>query len=61
MWNPATGNIKVVANLPVFTGNEYGLMGLGADPNYAQTKRMFLYYTPKDASSKENRLGPIYL
>lgn len=56
MWNPQTGNIKVVANVPVFSTHEYGLMGLGADPEYAQTKRLFLYYTPND-NSKENRLS----
>ena len=42
--------------MDLFTQHEYGLMGIGADPHYEQTKRIFLYYTPKDAS-RENRLG----
>ena len=56
LWSPQTGAIKVVANMDLFTQHEYGLMGIGADPHYEQTKRIFLYYTPKDAS-RENRLG----
>lgn len=56
LWNPKTQSVKVVAQLDLFSQHEYGLMGLGVDPQYAQNKRIFLYYTPKDAS-KENRLS----
>ena len=49
MYNPATKKTKVVARMPVFTKFEYGLMGVNADPNYAQNKRLFLYYSPDAA------------
>lgn len=56
LWNPKDGKIKVVATFDLFNQFEYGLMGLGADPQYDQNKRLFLYYTPKD-DTRENRLS----
>jgi cytochrome c len=46
LWDPKKKAIKVVANMPVFTKFEYGLMGLNADPKFNENKWLYLYYTP---------------
>ncbi len=38
--------VKVVATVPVHFQREYGLMGLNIDPNFAQNKWVYLYYSP---------------
>ncbi len=56
LWDPAQQALKEVAKLKVYSTHEYGLMGLGVDPNYARTKSIFLYYTNPD-TTKENLLS----
>lgn len=47
LYDPKKPNAyKVVANLPVYTKQEYGLMGLNVDPNFKQNKWVYLYYSP---------------
>ncbi len=46
LWNPKTKKTKVVANFPVYTKFEYGLMGLNIDPNFKQNKFLYAYYSP---------------
>lgn len=46
LYNPKTGKIKVVADLPVYSKQEYGLMGLNIDPNFKTNKLVYLYYSP---------------
>ena len=46
VYNPIKKTTKVVADLNVFTGNEYGLMGLNIDPNYNKNHWIYLYYSP---------------
>lgn len=46
LYNPKTKAVKVVANFPVYTKFEYGLMGLNADPNFKQNKYLYAYYSP---------------
>ena len=46
MYDPKKKAVKVVANLNVFTGNEYGLMGLNIDPKYNQNHWVYAYYSP---------------
>lgn len=46
LYNPKTKKLKVVANLPVYTKFEYGLMGLNKDPNFNQNKWLYMYYSP---------------
>ncbi len=45
VWNPATNKIKIAAQMPAYTKFEYGLMGVGIDPNFC-TKQLdiFLLY-----------------
>ena len=49
VYNPASKKTKIVAQMPVYTKFEYGLMGVNADPNFAANKRIFLYYSPDAA------------
>ncbi|WP_020606666.1 ThuA domain-containing protein [Spirosoma spitsbergense] len=46
LYDPAKKSVKVVANFPVFTKFEYGLMGLNVDPNFKQNKWLYAYYSP---------------
>ncbi|WP_020521519.1 ThuA domain-containing protein [Catelliglobosispora koreensis] len=42
---PAGGTVTA-ATLPVFTGNEDGLLGIRLDPNFASNGFIYLYYSP---------------
>ncbi|WP_409012662.1 ThuA domain-containing protein [Dyadobacter sp. 3J3] len=46
LYNPKTGKVKIVAEVPVYTKQEYGLMGLNIDPNFKTNKLVYLYYSP---------------
>lgn len=46
LYNPKTKKIKVVAQVPVYTKFEYGLMGLNIDPNFNENKWVYLFYSP---------------
>ncbi|MBC8153768.1 MAG: ThuA domain-containing protein [Bacteroidetes bacterium] len=46
LYNPKTKVVKVVANFPVYTKFEYGLMGLNVDPNFKQNKFIYAFYSP---------------
>lgn len=46
VYDPIKKTTKTVANLNVFSGNEYGLMGLNIDPKYNQNHWVYLYYSP---------------
>ncbi|MEV4631291.1 ThuA domain-containing protein [Micromonospora sp. NPDC049523] len=42
----AAGNTKVAGTLAVYTGDEEGLQGIKADPNFATNRWVYLYYAP---------------
>lgn len=46
MYNTKTGRKKQIAKLNVYSGQEYGLMGINIDPNYAENHWVYLYYSP---------------
>ena len=46
LWDPKKKTVKVVANVPVYSKFEYGLMGLNIDPKYTENKWVYLYYSP---------------
>ncbi|GAB3704257.1 hypothetical protein GCM10027592_35390 [Spirosoma flavus] len=46
VYDPKKKTVKTVANFPVFTKFEYGLMGLNIDPNFKQNKWIYAYYSP---------------
>lgn len=47
MYDPKKNNVKVVAKFDVYSKSEYGLMGLNKDPNFAQNKWIYVYYSPQ--------------
>lgn len=59
VWNPVTKKIKVAGQMPVYTKFEYGLMGVGADPNYEKNHWLYFYYTPDETRevTKDNFLS----
>ncbi|GGD70788.1 hypothetical protein GCM10011514_38620 [Emticicia aquatilis] len=59
VWNPTTNKVKVVAQMPVYTKFEYGLMGVGIDPNFAQNNWVYFYYSPNETreATKDNFLS----
>ncbi|GAB3893398.1 hypothetical protein GCM10028803_07470 [Larkinella knui] len=46
VYDPKTKVTKVVANLPVYTKQEYGLMGMNIDPKFKDNQWLYLYYSP---------------
>lgn len=46
LYDPKTGKIKVVAEMPVYTKFEYGLMGMNVDPDFSKNKWIYLFYSP---------------
>jgi cytochrome c len=57
VYNPATNQSKQVAKFDkLYTKFEYGLMGVGLDPNFAQNNYIYMYYTPDDEEFN-NRLS----
>jgi cytochrome c len=47
IYNPKTKpSIKTVAEVPVYDKHEYGLMGVGLDPNFDTNHWIYLYYSP---------------
>ncbi|MBD2699274.1 ThuA domain-containing protein [Spirosoma sp. BT702] len=46
VYDPKKKTVKTVANFPVFTKFEYGLMGLNIDPNFKQNKWIYVFYSP---------------
>jgi glucose/arabinose dehydrogenase len=45
----ADGSIRIAAQLAVDSASEKGLLGLAIDPDFARTRRIFLYYSVADA------------
>jgi cytochrome c len=46
LFSPQGKTPKVVAELPVYDKFEYGLMGVGIDPQFDKNKWVYLYYSP---------------
>ncbi|MER5338205.1 PQQ-dependent sugar dehydrogenase [Micromonospora sp. NPDC002717] len=42
----SAGTTSVIGTLPVYTHDEEGLQGIGADPNFASNRHIYLYYAP---------------
>ncbi len=51
LYDPKTGKTKVVADVPVFTKFEYGLMGLNIDPKFNENKWVYLFYSPLSSAA----------
>lgn len=46
IYNPATGLTTLAASIPVFNQGEDGLLGIALDPNFANNRWVYLYYSP---------------
>ncbi|MEV0456599.1 ThuA domain-containing protein [Catellatospora methionotrophica] len=49
---PSTGTTVTALTLPVFTGNEDGLLGMRLDPGFASNGFIYLYYSPTTGSAR---------
>ncbi len=49
-FDPVTKEVTIIATIPVFTGNEQGLIGLALDPNFEGNHWIYLQYSPLDES-----------
>lgn len=49
-FDPLTKTVTHIATIPVFTGNEQGLIGLALDPDFANNHWVYLQYSPADKS-----------
>jgi cytochrome c len=44
--NTVTQKLETVAKVPVYAGQEDGLIGIAVDPNYAENNWIYLFYSP---------------
>jgi cytochrome c len=47
LFDPATKRVTTLGAIPVEVYGEVGLLGLAADPDYARTGHLFLFFCPK--------------
>ncbi|MFN8353375.1 MAG: ThuA domain-containing protein [Spirosomataceae bacterium] len=53
VYDPKKKKSKVVGQIPVYTLQEYGLMGVNIDPNFAKNHWIYLYYSPPASSAPD--------
>lgn len=49
-FDPVTRAVHRIATIPVFTGNEQGLVGLAIDPDFRNNHWIYLQFAPEDKS-----------
>lgn len=49
-FDPVTKTVTLIATIPVFSGNEQGLIGLALDPDFKNNHWVYLQYAPEDKS-----------
>jgi cytochrome c len=49
-FDPVTKSVGLIASIPVYTGNEQGLIGLAIDPDFTNNHWIYLHYAPEDKS-----------
>lgn len=55
LYDPEEGRVRQIAELPVYTKEEDGLLGVAKDPGFAQNGWLYIYYSAPDTSV--NRLS----
>jgi cytochrome c len=45
MFDPKAGKTKLIAQIPVYSEFEYGIMGVNIDPNFNKNKWVYIYYS----------------
>lgn len=48
IWSPKTRQTVVAGSIPVFTGQENGLLGMALDPDFAKNQWIYLLHSPND-------------
>jgi cytochrome c len=46
LFSPQTNSLKQIASMPVYSGQEDGLLGLALDPQFNNNNFVYLYYSP---------------
>lgn len=54
MFNRATGNLRTIATIPVYTGQEDGLLGIAKDPAFRENGWIYLFYSPPDGLPRQH-------
>ena len=57
IWEPSTGEARVIGWLAVEKDIEDGLLGLALDPNFDDNQWLYIYYSPVTDGPKLNRLS----
>lgn len=47
LFDPGDRNVKTIATIPVYSGQEDGLLGIALDPGFETSSHIFLYYSPE--------------
>lgn len=47
LYLPGLNEMKHIADLPVYSGQEDGLLGVALDPGFEKNNQLFLFYSPK--------------
>jgi cytochrome c len=56
-YDPASHTTTTAGVLDVYTGGEDGLVGLALDPDFAENRWLYLYYSPAASEEDVNRLS----
>ncbi len=54
LFNLSVGQNQQIAQLPVHTGHEDGLLGVAVDPNYAENHWVYFFYSPPGDTPKQH-------
>ena len=57
IWEPETGQARVVGWLPVEKKIEDGLLGMALDPDFDNNGWLYIYYAPTETAESFNRLS----
>ncbi len=53
-YDPARERYDSIAHIPVYNGQEDGLLGIAVDPNYATNSWIYLFYSPPGKEAKQH-------
>lgn len=53
VYNPTTQETSTAATIPVYSGGEDGLLGIAADPNFADNGYLYVYYAPASTNDSD--------
>lgn len=53
LYSPQTKNARQIATMPVYFGQEDGLLGVALDPQYSSNHYVYFYYSPDDNKPRQ--------